>query len=187
MKADDQRWVWYGGRPSLDFVNTRRDRQAEGVEYLRSAGDLSDWLRAAGDPPGRVDEAILAEAIELREAIDAGVRATIGGDGMPRWALRTINRWLATLPEKPARLREVGGRVQLDAGAEVRGTRAALARLALDAAQLLGGEEEDRLRICPGVGCGGRFLDRSPAGRRRWCSMAVCGNRHKAANHRRSA
>jgi ABC-type glycerol-3-phosphate transport system substrate-binding protein len=27
----------------------------------------------------------------------------------------------------------------------------------------------------------------SPAGRRRWCSMAVCGNRAKATRHRRGA
>jgi predicted RNA-binding Zn ribbon-like protein len=30
-------------------------------------------------------------------------------------------------------------------------------------------------------------LDDSPAGRRRWCSMAVCGNRSKAAAHRQAA
>jgi predicted RNA-binding Zn ribbon-like protein len=187
MATDDQRWVWYGGRPSLDLVNTRRDREGEGIEYLGAPGDLGEWLRAAGEPAGRVDEALTAEAIELREAIDAGVRAAIAGEGMPRAALRTINRWLATLPEKPPRLRESGGRIRLDAGTQGNGPRDALARLALDAARLLGGEEATRLRICPGDGCGGRFLDQSPAGRRRWCSMAVCGNRHKAATHRRSA
>jgi predicted RNA-binding Zn ribbon-like protein len=64
--------------------------------------------------------------------------------------------------------------------------RAALASIALDAAQLVGGDLRDRLRICPGPRCGGRFLDRSAGGRRRWCSMAVCGNRSKASSHRNS-
>jgi len=56
-----------------------------------------------------------------------------------------------------------------------------------DAADLLGTGLRERLRICPGPGCAGRFLDDSPAGRRRWCSMAVCGNRNKAAAHRQAA
>jgi predicted RNA-binding Zn ribbon-like protein len=65
--------------------------------------------------------------------------------------------------------------------------RGALALIAADAAELLGTGLRDRLRICPGPGCRGRFLDDSPAGRRRWCSMAACGNRSKAAAHRQAA
>jgi predicted RNA-binding Zn ribbon-like protein len=37
------------------------------------------------------------------------------------------------------------------------------------------------VRACPGAGCGWLFYD--PRGRRRWCVMAVCGNRAKAARH----
>ena len=42
--------------------------------------------------------------------------------------------------------------------------------------------------VCPGLGCGWVFLD--PPGRRRWCTMAICGNRAKArryATRRRGA
>jgi predicted RNA-binding Zn ribbon-like protein len=42
----------------------------------------------------------------------------------------------------------------------------------------------ERLRICANDGCRWRFLDRSPAGRRRWCDMRTCGNRAKVARHR---
>ncbi|MDP9220673.1 MAG: CGNR zinc finger domain-containing protein, partial [Actinomycetota bacterium] len=34
---------------------------------------------------------------------------------------------------------------------------------------------------CPGRGCGWLFAD--PRRRRRWCDMAVCGNRAKARRH----
>jgi predicted RNA-binding Zn ribbon-like protein len=34
---------------------------------------------------------------------------------------------------------------------------------------------------CPGAGCGWLFADQRR--RRRWCSMAVCGNRAKARRH----
>jgi len=37
-----------------------------------------------------------------------------------------------------------------------------------------------RIRVCAGQGCGWFFLDTSKNGRRRWCSMRLCGNREKA-------
>lgn len=42
----------------------------------------------------------------------------------------------------------------------------------------------ERLRICASTDCRWRFVDRSPAGRRRWCDMRTCGNRAKVARHR---
>lgn len=42
----------------------------------------------------------------------------------------------------------------------------------------------DRLRICAADDCRWRFIDNSPAGRRRWCDMRTCGNRAKVAAHR---
>jgi predicted RNA-binding Zn ribbon-like protein len=42
----------------------------------------------------------------------------------------------------------------------------------------------DRFRICANDGCRWIFQDESRAGRRRWCNMATCGNRAKAARHR---
>jgi predicted RNA-binding Zn ribbon-like protein len=41
-------------------------------------------------------------------------------------------------------------------------------------------EPRDRLRICAGNNCSWLFLDRSKAGRRCWCDMAVCGNAAKS-------
>jgi predicted RNA-binding Zn ribbon-like protein len=40
------------------------------------------------------------------------------------------------------------------------------------------------IRACEGAACSLTFLDRTKAHARRWCSMAVCGNRAKAAAHR---
>jgi predicted RNA-binding Zn ribbon-like protein len=55
------------------------------------------------------------------------------------------------------------------------------------ASELLISPAYERVRSCPGGGCGWLFLDRT--GRRRWCTMSTCGNRSKArrfaARHRR--
>jgi predicted RNA-binding Zn ribbon-like protein len=237
MTSPGRRWVWYGGRPSLDFVNTRRNREAgrrdagagdrtagdrtagdraaeDGeAEYLREPADLAAWLAEAGliTPPaadGRsplardtvardtvardtvardtVDGDILAGALALREAINTAVTATVAAVRVPDRAVRCINEWIAAEPQRPA-LRLAAGVPVLSVPRAGRTPRAALALIAADAAELLGTGLRDRLRICPGPGCRGRFLDDSPAGRRRWCSMAVCGNRSKAAAHRQAA
>jgi predicted RNA-binding Zn ribbon-like protein len=60
--------------------------------------------------------------------------------------------------------------------------------VALDAAQMLGtAAERARVRVCASETCSARFYDRSPAGRRRWCSMRTCGNEAKARRHRAKA
>ena len=100
--------------------------------------------------------------------------------------MRCINEWIAAEPQRPV-LRIEAGVAVLSAPRAARTPRGALALIAADAAELLGTGLRDRLRICPGPGCHGRFLDDSPAGRRRWCSMAVCGNRSKAAAYRQAA
>jgi predicted RNA-binding Zn ribbon-like protein len=53
--------------------------------------------------------------------------------------------------------------------------------LARAAGALLASTELETVGRCPGEGCGWLFLD--TRGRRRWCTMAVCGNRAKARRH----
>jgi len=44
--------------------------------------------------------------------------------------------------------------------------------------------ELSRVRRCADARCGRVFFDNTKNGRRRWCDMATCGNRAKAARHR---
>lgn len=41
-----------------------------------------------------------------------------------------------------------------------------------------------RLKVCEAHDCRWAYYDRSPAGRRRWCAMAVCGSRAKMRTYR---
>ena len=180
-------WYWLGGRPALDFVNTRRERWRRDVETLVTPGDLAEWLAQAGlvEAPPRVEAALVPAARELREAIDAGVVAlTARGVPVSADALAPIDRWLA-FARVPDRLR-VGpnGRPALEAGEPADPARHALGVLAHDAARMLGTDERDRVRVCASDTCSARFYDRSRAGRRRWCSMEGCGNVAKARRHR---
>ena len=60
----------------------------------------------------------------------------------------------------------------------------ALARLVEPLVESVAAGETERLRICANDECRWVFEDTSRTGRRRWCSMASCGNRAKAARHR---
>ena len=60
-----------------------------------------------------------------------------------------------------------------------------LATIAQEAIELIGGPDRARIKQCEGDGCALLFLDLSRPCRRRWCSMAGCGNRAKARQFRR--
>jgi predicted RNA-binding Zn ribbon-like protein len=181
-------WYWLGGRPAIDLVNTLRERWRRRVETLVTPADLGLWLVRAdlAPAPPRVSRALLDEARELREAIDACVRRARRSRRPPR-PVGAIDGWLAHAGARPrsrstataarprrARARRPGAR----ALGRDRARRRAHARDAAEAA---------RIRVCASDTCSARFYDRSPAGRRRWCSMALCGNEAKARRHRARA
>jgi predicted RNA-binding Zn ribbon-like protein len=56
-----------------------------------------------------------------------------------------------------------------------------LAAVARSAAELVAEGPGARLRLCANPRCSLFFYDNSRTHRRRWCSMAVCGNRNKVA------
>ena len=182
-------WYWLGGRPALDLVNTRRERWRRNLECLTSDRDAVDWLIAAEllPAPARAPHGFGEEARTLREAIDTGVRAAIAGQPMDPDPLGVIDDWLALAGSRPALGAGPDG-VPVLSERPPDSPRRALAVVALDAARMLGSaEERARLRICGSETCSARFYDRSPAGRRRWCSMERCGNVEKARRHRAAA
>ena len=183
-------WYWLGGRPALDLVNTLRERWRRRVETLASPTDLGLWLVRAGlaSEPPRVTRVLLDQARELREAIDRCVEAVVDHAAVPGGAIAHIDSWLLDAGARPRLVIGEDGGPLLVERAPDDPARAAVAAIALDAARMLGTEDEARrVRICASPTCSARFYDRSPAARRRWCSMALCGNEAKARRHRARA
>jgi predicted RNA-binding Zn ribbon-like protein len=135
-----------------------------------------------------VPVAVLGQARDLREAIDTLIVATIEERPAPAEAVTRVDDWLVFAGARP-QLVVAGpgepGAVRLTERAAADSPRRALGMIALDAARMLGTEDErGRIRVCASETCSGRFFDRSPAGARRWCSMRTCGNQDKARRHR---
>jgi predicted RNA-binding Zn ribbon-like protein len=190
LRSGEPWWYWLGGRPSIDLVNTLRERWRRRVETLVTPDDLGLWLARAGLVPSapQVTRARLREARELREAIDACLRATLAGEAAPSAAVATIDGLLAHAGPRPRLVVGADGAPVLGEREPADPARRALAGIALDAARMLGTPAEAaRIRVCASETCSARFFDRSPAGGRRWCSMALCGNEAKARRHRERA
>jgi predicted RNA-binding Zn ribbon-like protein len=180
-------WYWLGGRPAMDFVNTRRERWRRDVECLLSVDEVVSWLVRAGllAQPMRAPASILGEARTLREAIDAGVRAAVAGSAPDPAVIGLVDDWLALAGSRPALVAGAKGNPVLTERVRADSPRRALGMVAYDAARMLGiPSERARVRICGSDTCSARFYDRSPAGARRWCSMALCGNQNKARRWR---
>jgi predicted RNA-binding Zn ribbon-like protein len=183
-------FYWLGGRPALDFVNTHRERWRRSIDCLTSAEDVVEWLvRAelleAHRPPPR---GLLAQARELREAIDGCAIAAVLGVAPDADDVAVVDEWLAYAGARPQLALDARGVPVLGERSAGDSPRRALGLVALDAARMLGtAQERSRIRICASDSCSARFYDRSPAGRRRWCSMQRCGNVEKARRHRARA
>jgi predicted RNA-binding Zn ribbon-like protein len=194
---DPARYAFVGERLWLDFVNTDDVRRGEHVDALRDFEGLLDWLVSAG-----VFDAERAAGI-LRRAMQqpAGAAAALHDARRVRSALRTLAERGAMVEEAAEALVELNRvlgrsagtrRIEYrDDGTFVRsfvpvgdafaGLTIAIVESAADA--LIGGELP-RVRRCRDPRCPRVFFDGTRNGRRRWCDMATCGNRAKAARHR---
>ena len=180
----------------LDFVNT--DTGARGTDVLHDFARFAGWLEAAHvldterassmqrralqQPAGAL--AVLGDARRVRAVLRALAERGAGADGARLDALGEINRVLG----RSAGTRRVERR---DDGTFVRAFVAvgdAFAGLLIpiveSAADALILAELNRVRRCADPRCGRVFQDETKNGRRRWCDMATCGNRAKAARHR---
>jgi predicted RNA-binding Zn ribbon-like protein len=191
--ATDDRWIWDGGRVCLDFANTLRSRwRTTPVETLREPDDLTGWLREALLlAPGTIEPAtaaVLMSARRLRESIDRAVLAVADGRLPTSGDVTLLNRSAAAAPRPALHLVITGDRLEPAGPTPLAADPAlALALIAQDAVDLLLSAEIRRVRVCGADRCALRFLDRSPARNRRWCSMARCGNRTKVRLHQARA
>ncbi|SHM69139.1 CGNR zinc finger domain-containing protein [Rhizobacter sp. OV335] len=189
----------------LDFLNSVSVPLDVPVEYLASGEDLIAWLRQAGLVPASVlDEtlanagpgeldAVAAQARALREWFRGFVREHRGRrlDVQAVARLEPLNRLLAR-DEGYGQVIAVSG-PESDDGitglqwAPMRRWRspdALLLPIAQTMAELLTSADFSQVKACEGPACTLLFLDRTRGHKRRWCNMAVCGNRAKQAAHR---
>jgi predicted RNA-binding Zn ribbon-like protein len=182
------------GNLALDLVNTRRLQDGADVDEFSSPEDFLAWLARTdlSQAAARIEQlrappvarTLLTEARRLREDIEGLLRAHRAREVPTPHVLYGINRVLeAGRASARLQLAPNGTRlVEVDRG---EGPLAPLTPIARAAAQVAIETDSARLRRCASDRCLRWFIDTSKGGRRKWCSMATCGNREKAAKHRR--
>ncbi|MFF4604624.1 CGNR zinc finger domain-containing protein [Streptomyces sp. NPDC001339] len=124
----------------------------------------------------------LRELQELREALRAVCLAHTVGTAVPEPAARALDRLLAAAPLVLAMPPD--GDAALRPAPGLRGAAHLTARIAAGIATAVADGTWKRLKACEAYDCRWVFYDRSPGGRSRWCSMAVCGSRAKMRTYR---
>ena len=172
---------------TFDFINTLENDANDGTpnEHLPTAERAIEWFATRGlihaeslETTGKDLDRIRTVRAALREIADAVVERR----APKRGALDRVNR---TLRARSA-TELVAGPDGIGIGHRHVGDPIddALARVTEPLVQELASGNPDRLRVCANDMCRWVFYDESRAGKRRWCDMASCGNRAKAARHR---
>jgi predicted RNA-binding Zn ribbon-like protein len=184
---------------ALDFLNSIASPRGVPIEWLQDGRDLLDWLEQANvigpdvaarfrrPKDQRALDSVAGRAREFRDWLRGFVTRHMGKPltTATAKALGPLNERLAGDTSYPM-VEAVGGeqvlrlrRVRLwEAPDEL------LRPIAEAAADLICSVDFRLIRACEGFPCTLVFLDQTKAHIRRWCSMAVCGNRAKAAAHR---
>lgn len=182
-----------GGAPCLDLVNTATNRTHGPLrEKLRAYGDLvtlaervgvlspalGTALRAAADSSPKEAEMVLERARSLREVIYRVFAAREDSSTCTPGDLSLLSAAAAAAAAE-RRLVPDGDGYVFTWPDDPRPERV-LWPLALSAAELLTSGDRARVKECAADHCDWLFLDLSRNRCRRWCDMAVCGNRAKA-------
>jgi predicted RNA-binding Zn ribbon-like protein len=185
----------------LDFLNSVATPVDTEVDWIADGEGFLDWLAQAKFVPANVLKEIkaratrseldrvAAQARDLREWCRGFVRKHMG---KPLKAgtlaeLDSLNRLLAR-DETFSQIRHHHG--ETGAGLELHTTRrwqsadTLLLPVGEALAQFICEENFSDVKACEGSSCTLLFADHTARRARRWCSMAICGNRAKQAAHR---
>lgn len=173
------------GHPSLDLVNTELVRRGIRHDLLIRPDDLTAWLEALHmkeslpslqHASSEITKEALNKVKEFRMVVRDMYERLADGQEVTRSWIRLME---ACIANAPLSYHFIDGRlVPVPLGTDI---DAILSLVALDALRLLEAGELAYLHRCSNPECVLLYVDRS--GRRKWCSMKICGNRNKVARN----
>lgn len=185
---------------ALDFLNSIATPVDEPVDWIDDGNGWLDWLKQSGwvedeilqrlqalAMPGEL-ETVAAQARSLREWFRGFVLKYKGKplEASALTELEALNRLLER-DEKYTQITLQDGetpKLAWELKRRWRSPDSLLLPLGEVLAQFVSEEDFTNVKCCEGPSCTLMFVDHTRGRKRRWCSMAVCGNRAKAAAHR---
>ncbi|HEX4266728.1 MAG TPA: CGNR zinc finger domain-containing protein [Steroidobacteraceae bacterium] len=194
--------IFIGDAPGLDFLNSVATPADATIDWIDDGEGLLSWIEQAQLVPMDVIRKIrnqaLPGALDTIAAQARGLREWLRGfvlkhKGRPLALgdlaeLQPLNRLLGRDEAYYRVVLEPSGRpaaLELQAMRHWRSPEALLLPIGETVARFLCNEDFSNVRACEGPACTLLFVDRTRGHVRRWCSMAICGNRVKQTAHRR--
>lgn len=199
--------IFVGDALGLDFLNSIATPLDTPVDWIKDGEGLLDWVGQARLVPPEAIETMREQALpgELDKVADQarGLREWFRGfvhehKGRPLAArdlaqLEPLNRLLERdeiftriAPALAVKDMPAGNEVpfQFQTARKWRTPEALLLPVGEALARFVCTEDFSHVKACEGPACTLLFADHTRGHRRRWCSMAQCGNRAKQAAHR---
>lgn len=176
-----------GDHLALDLLNTEAREGEARLEYWNCGEAVLEWLSRHGVEPQSGSSAVdlqllLARAVALRALARDLITRRKRGDALDVSGLDVhLDGYLTSLKL----LRSDAGELALARVPRGAPVPSLLGPVAEAVARLLVEADFNLVRQCEHPECILWFYDRTKAHQRRWCSMALCGNRHKAAQFRK--
>lgn len=193
--------LFLGDAPALDFLNSVATPVDVPVDWIKDGEGLLRWLDQAKlvSPetleamraralPGELDK-VADQARNLREWFRTVVREHKGKQLKPDALaeLEPLNRLLERdegYNRIVARQTNEGEVFDFQPMRKWRSPEAMLLPVGEALGRFVCTEDFSNVKACEGPSCTLLFADHTRGHRRRWCSMALCGNRAKQAAHR---
>jgi predicted RNA-binding Zn ribbon-like protein len=191
--------IFVGDAIALDFLNSIATPAETTIDWLRDGESLLSWLAQARLVPEETLENVRAQALpdelenvagqarSLREWFRSFVVKHMGRPLTARelGQLAPLNRLLARDESFSQLVRSRNEpRLVLESMRRWRSPEALLLPIAEALARFVSDESFTNVKACERRGCTLCFADHTRGHTRRWCSMALCGNRVKQAAHR---
>lgn len=193
--------IFVGDAMGLDFLNSIATPVDTAIDWIDDGEGLLRWLEQAELVPRETLEVIRAQALpgeldkvadqarSLREWFRGFVRSHKGrplsSDALDE--LEPLNRLLERdegFNRIVTRRIDGGETFEYQATRKWRSPEALLLPIGEALGRFVCTEDFSNVKACEGPACTLLFADHTRGHRRRWCSMALCGNRAKQAAHR---
>jgi predicted RNA-binding Zn ribbon-like protein len=194
--SDGPEFLFLGGHPAIDLANTLVPPPGLNLEFLRTWGDVIDWLGRAKistspalNLPGEQCTPALKSFLKFRDTWRNELSQIVAHGKVSEVFLEQLNQILSSDPftETLTRNHQAGFHIARSSS-RLRGEKLALALASHQVAGFLAVANPDFIRRCANTAsCVLYFYDTTKNHHRQWCSTATCGNRHKVAAFRRRA